>query len=157
MFNGNVRPTDLIIRADTKTTRLNKSTNFLIFLIEKMDHNAFEFQVSTLLLDFLLSQMLFLQFGGHCFLKYSTISAACDLEQNYLSCEAIWLQSVSEWFTEVENTNSRWAIASEDTFGWRSHPSLQATWVQPYLAGWLSPLCFPSPPILVRQLSYKSQ
>ena len=89
IFNGNVRPTDLIIRVDTKSTSLDKSTSFLIFLIEKIDHNAFDFQISTLLLDFLLSQMLFLQFSEHCFLKYSTISAACDLEQNCLSCEAI--------------------------------------------------------------------
>ena len=53
MFNGNVRPTDLIIRVDTKSTSLDKSTSFLIFLIEKIDHNAFDFQISTLLLDFL--------------------------------------------------------------------------------------------------------
>ena len=53
MFNGNVRPTDLIIRVDTKSTSLDKSTSFLIFLIEKIDHNAFDFQISTLVLDFL--------------------------------------------------------------------------------------------------------
>ena len=52
MFNGNVRPTDLIIRVDTKSTSVDKCTNFLIFLVEKMNHNAFDFQISTLLLDF---------------------------------------------------------------------------------------------------------